>query len=455
MVRVGQREPEIPKTPPGDNVGRGQVDTPTDVSVRDVGDVDYVSEMQDDPVIRNEPPIDYSRFHQNFDGQIGVMVSSGKAAPSHFPWINAVTKHLEREFVPKLGPIQAYDDVDAKWAELQEQIKTVAGSASLQRTYPFTGIGATARHPWGDPLTTREAYQLWRADNVLDNVDDHTQDEIRDARALIRQYENPASFTLGSSNPWFYRELTADGQIDPGLTAEVLLKRPINTWFPDAYEQQRPSRLQVINYAAQKYGVPADVIAATILNEQWDQSSNEDRAEFAAAYSHRHNTSLGLGQIVVSTAFRKELVQDVIPDDLDEPDEPLGADQHPHESREMPSRGDHKHLAMALTSDELNIMATAAYLRHLIATMPSTEAELQEVWHKDFSASTLAEAYAVDGTPLMIDHIETAQNGGPWSEQVINAVIDQYTQRPWQKRAGGWGKLGLRAYDAVKSTGLL
>jgi hypothetical protein len=79
-----------------------------------------------------------------------------------------------------------------------------------------------------------------------------------------------------------------------------------------------------------------------VLAEQRDQSSNEDAKDYTAAVSmKRANTSIGLGQVVVSTAMRNDLFADLLP-------------------ASVRSGLEHKQVAKYLTSDEFNLFCGCA-----------------------------------------------------------------------------------------------
>ena len=85
------------------------------------------------------------------------------------------------------------------------------------------------------------------------------------------------------------------------------------------------------------------MLSAFILAEQRDQSRNEDAKDLIAATSFkRANTSIGLGQVVVSTARRNDLFADLL-------------------SKPTRTSLSHEQIARLLASDEFNIFAVAKY----------------------------------------------------------------------------------------------
>ncbi|MBE0958865.1 hypothetical protein IH773_25995, partial [Escherichia coli] len=95
--------------------------------------------------------------------------------------------------------------------------------------------------------------------------------------------------------------------------AQTLVGQPISTLFPDAYPGNPPSRAKVMSAAARKYDLTPQLIGAIILAEQRDQTRDEDAKDYQAAVSIKSaNTSIGLGQVVVSTAIKYELFTDLL-----------------------------------------------------------------------------------------------------------------------------------------------
>ncbi len=157
--------------------------------------------------------------------------------------------------------------------------------------------------------------------------------------ATVTKYSNPLG-DLGA----YLSQLSPQDKLNQ---AQTLVGQPISTLFPDAYPGNPPSRAKVMSAAARKYDLTPQLIGAIILAEQRDQTRDEDAKDYQAAVSIKSaNTSIGLGQVVVSTAIKYELFTDL-----------LGQPVRRGLSR--------KAVATLLASDEFNIFATARYIRYV------------------------------------------------------------------------------------------
>lgn len=260
---------------------------------------------------------------------------------------------------------------------------------------PFSGVGATG------------VSALQRDVPFLDGLRMFFGDE-----ATTDRYDNP----VGGLDTYL-SGLSAD---DRQKQAELLLNQPIQSIYAGEYGENVPSRAQVMTAAATKYGLDPKLVGAIILAEQRDQSANEDGAEYQGALQVGRNTSIGLGQIVVSTARKHDLLSDLYPkEQLD-----LMSDQE---------------IARLLTSDEVNIFATAKYLHILAEQGAATDpAKLPETF-KAYPGLDL-KAY---GAP-----------NAPWPQQNIEAIGSEYTSRPWDDRLStGWGSFVGEAYKDVSGSG--
>lgn len=201
-----------------------------------------------------------------------------------------------------------------------------------------------------------------------------------------------------------------------------MLRRPIVTIYPHSYDRVIPSRADIIRVAGRVHNLEPALVAGMVLAEQRDQSSNEDAKDYTAAVSlKRANTSIGIGQVVVSTAMRNDLFADLLP---------------------APVRGglDHKEVAKYLTSDEFNLFAVARYARKVanngsrlvLASLPNTQAEFPSLNMRAFG-----------------------QNSITWPRDNISALGSEYTSRAWDdKLSPGWGDFVLKAYDDMKGSGV-
>lgn len=153
-----------------------------------------------------------------------------------------------------------------------------------------------------------------------------------------------------------------------------------------------------LKQAAKEHDLKPELVASIILVEQWDQSKNEDAADYQSAVSvMSKNTSIELGQVVVSTAKRHELFSDLL-------------------NSGARSALTHKQIATLLASDEFNIFAVAKFLRHVadqgatknINHLPNTKSEYPNI--------------------NMPAHSQHSRN---WNNDNIKTIASEYTSRQW------------------------
>lgn len=224
--------------------------------------------------------------------------------------------------------------------------------------------------------------------------------------------------------------------------AELLVRRPISTNYAESYAGQIPSRLQVMRAAGNTHNIEGELVAAIILAEQRDQSRVEDARDFIGALVFARNTSIGLGQVVPSTARSNDLFADMLTDRTST----YSATTARRNLNTAPATGGDRATQMArmawlLSSDETNIFAVARYIRIVanagaalsIAALPNTQAE--------FPGINLA-AYA--------------NNSSAWPEDNVGALGMYYTSRAWTDdvRSSGWGWFVQQAYRDIKSAAL-
>lgn len=160
-----------------------------------------------------------------------------------------------------------------------------------------------------------------------------------------------------------------------------------------------------------------------MLAEQRDQSKNEDAKDYVAAASlMKGNTSIGMGQVVVSTARTHNLFSAALP---------AGA------SNSLA----HEEIARLLTSDEFNILAVAKYIRQVadtaakinISSLPNTKSTFPGINMQKFS-----------------------EHSNLWPDDNIRALSSEYTSRAWDDRLSpGWSYFVFEAYKDIKSSGAL
>lgn len=263
---------------------------------------------------------------------------------------------------------------------------------------PFSGVGATGTAP--------ATLRIGPVDQALLAAGD---------RETERRYSNP----IPGSLPAYLAGLSPAQRLHQ---AQLLLSRPLSSIVPYSYASRLPSRGAVIGLAAARYLLEPALLAAFILAEQRDQSRNEDAKDLIGARSLLGaNTSIGLGQIVVSTVGREDLFSDL-----------LGS--------AFRSSLSHSEIALLLTSEELNIFGVAKYLRLVanraaglsIASLPNTRSA--------FPAINLS---------------RYAGHSGGWPDDNIRALGSEYTSRAWDDRlVPAWGEFVLQAYRDVRGSGV-
>jgi len=236
-------------------------------------------------------------------------------------------------------------------------------------------------------------------------------------RTTTQQYSNPIPGDLFA----YLASLPAGARAQQ---ATLLLTRPLVSLVPYSYASRLPSRAAVIALAGAQYNLHPALVTAFILAEGRDQSRNEDAKDLAAARAPivQSNTSIGLGQIVISTARREDLFSGLL-------------------SAGFRTSADHNRMAVLLTSEELNIFGVAKYVRKVanrgaglsLASLPNTKAAFPRV-----------------NLGLL------AGPSGSWPDDNIRVMGMYYTSRAWTDdvRSAGWGDFVFEAYRDVKATGL-
>lgn len=260
-------------------------------------------------------------------------------------------------------------------------------------TAPFSGVGATGINPTGGSVPLGDQWNLLLGDEQT-----------------TRKYSNP----LGDLNAY----INSISPENRARQAELLLKQPISTTMPEIYGDKLPSRADVIEAAARKYNLRPELVAGFILAEQRDQTQNEDAKDYTAATSIKQaNTSIGLGQVVVSTARKNNLFSDLM-------------------SEKTMKGMKHNDVARVLADDTANIFAAAKYLRQVadegakipVSSLPKTKARFPNINMADYS-----------------------KNSSQWSDDNIRALGSEYTSRAWDDNlSGGWGDFVLEATRDVR-----
>jgi hypothetical protein len=213
--------------------------------------------------------------------------------------------------------------------------------------------------------------------------------------------------------------------------AELLLRRPIASVEAASYGGALPSRAQVIKAAATAHNLHGSLVAGFVLAEQRDQTQAEDAKDYQGATSFlQGNTSIGLGQVVVSTARRRDLFADLVT-----------AQTRSTYGLNTTSGPGHQSTAQLLASDEYNIFAVARYIRQVadqgsrlsLAALPDTAAEYPG-----------------------LDLPAYARNSSTWPPDNIRALGSEYTSTAWDDSlVPAWGEFVYQAYLDVSATGLV
>ena len=267
------------------------------------------------------------------------------------------------------------------------------------KTAPFGGSGAT-----GTPATTLSVPLADQAAMVRGN------------QATLSQYRNPIPGGLSD----YLATLTPT---ERRQQAELLLGRPIVSVISNSYIGGLPSRAQLMKLAAGQNRLAPATLAAFILAEQRDQSQNEDAVDLASAQSvlMPGNTSIGLGQVVVSTARKEDLFEQLLP-------LPFRAGLHSEQ------------IALLLTSEEFNMFAAAKYIRLVAdrataktrAMLPKTTAKFPNINFPAFG-----------------------QTSDLWPDDNVRALGSEYTSRAWDDNLSpGWGEFVFDAYRDVRASGV-
>ena len=204
--------------------------------------------------------------------------------------------------------------------------------------------------------------------------------------------------------------------------AQLLVSRPLVSLVPHSYGSRLPSRAAVFVLAGAKHRLDPALVAAFVLAEQRDQTQLEDAKDLVAARSlAKGNTSIGLGQIVVSTAKNEDSFSDLL-------------------SSAYRSTRSHEQVALLLTSDELNIFGVAKYVRTVanrvagrtLASLPGTAA-------------------AYPGLNLS----RYASHSAGWPDDNIRALGSEYTSAPWDDTlVEAWGEFVFQAYRDMRGSGM-
>ena len=263
---------------------------------------------------------------------------------------------------------------------------------------PFTGVGATGENPTSQSVGIVDSGLLYVG-----------RDET------VAAYSNP----IPGSLVHYLRGLSAADRVQQ---ARVVVNQQISTVFPGVYSSL-PRRAQVMAAAGRIHQLQPELIAAFILAEQRDQSRNEDAKDYVAATNAitQANTSIGLGQVVITTAQRNDLFHDLLP-------------------ASVTGSLSHNQVASLLASDEFNIFATARYIRLVanqavglnIANLPATQSSFPGIDMGAFGG-----------------------HSRNWPAANVRALASEYTSKAWDDRTSmGWGWFVDQGFQTIINNGV-
>ena len=177
----------------------------------------------------------------------------------------------------------------------------------------------------------------------------------------------------------------------------------------------------MIKVAARRYALEPELVAAFLLAEQRDQSQLEDAKDVASAVNAGHNASLGLGQVVISTARNNRLFSDALSD-------------------QTVTVAGHAKIARLLTDDVLNIFAAAKYIRQV---------------GNEGAARDIGRLRRTRAAYPGINMRTYGQPSARWPADNIRALGSEYTSRAWDDNLSeGWGYFVYEAYRDVRASGV-
>lgn len=282
-----------------------------------------------------------------------------------------------------------------------------AGLVSSDPSRPFTGAGASGVDPTARAVPLGDQLAMLRGDD-----------------ATTRRYSNPVG-----DLPAYLASLPPG---DRARQAELFLRQPIASPMGEVWGAQPPTRAQVIEVAARQYNLDPATLGAFLLAEQRDQSALEDAKDYAAVVNANHNGSVGLGQIVISTARNSDLFADTVsPATLRQAGNPA--------------------VARLLSDDAVSIFAAARYLRQTAdAGSRETIATLD--------AKTQAQSPGAPSAAVLMPGFNPAAyagNSASWPAANVVALGSEYTSRPWDGAwFQNWGNFVAEARRDVVASGV-
>ena len=270
---------------------------------------------------------------------------------------------------------------------------------------PFTGSGATGKNP-----TSLSRIPMLKQVGIVTGIG-----------PAKKRHKNPLKGR--------YEEVEKMSEVNRSRQAELLLNQEISSIYEASYAGEVPSRVQVVKAAADQYNLEPELVAAMLLVEQRDQSSNEDRADFQAATSIFKNTSIGLGQVRVDTAKKDNLFSGLL-----------------STSSNNKVNKNHNLRAKLLASDEMNIFATAKYIR-VVADLGYAKYKAGETNPSNMTKTY--EEYPFCNFRLFNKHSRE------WHMDNKKALASEYTSAPWNDLLVTlWGDQIEIAYTDVVRAGI-
>jgi hypothetical protein len=277
---------------------------------------------------------------------------------------------------------------------------------------PFTGSGATGVNPTQVSVPIKDQVSLLYENKIGKGVDYKNSKASAEEAPKTAQYANP----LTDKNPLEY--LSTLSSQERQAQAKLLLSQPISSVFAESYGSQLPTRIDVIKSAAKAYNLSPELIASVLLAEQRDQSKNEDGIDYQSASKAGNDSSIGLGQVTISATNKNKLLDDLIL---------FG-------NREKLTLKDK---AKLLSSDEVNIFATAKYLRQI--ANEGAKYEIAPNKKLPFASQLDMKAFA--------------NNSANWPDDNIKILGSEYTSTPWDGKIHPiWGEFVYQAYKDVKAS---
>lgn len=282
---------------------------------------------------------------------------------------------------------------------------------------PFTGSGATGINPTKVDIPIKDQFNLFYEKKLGRGSDYKNGKASAEEAPTTAQYSNPLD---NKSVQEYVANLSPQ---ERQAQVNLLLSQPISSVFAESYGSQLPTRIDVIKAAAKTYNLEPELIASLLLAEQRDQSKNEDAVDYQSADKTGYDSSIGFGQIKLSTLKKNDLLSDLI--------------LRSNREKLTPSQ-----TAKLLASDEVNIFAVAKYVRKVIDTSSS--------FPKEQAAFMREKGYLPS-----LDMSVFLNSSAKWPADNIRALGSEYSSKPWDGQfILNWGDGVYEAYKDVKNSNI-